>query len=369
MQILNKIQKNLFKVVVFNRIFSVSILLSLFIYCFQVSFSTNLITLVLLSFSFVLLVFHTLLIEIIGQLITKKAILTNETCDWLAKVVGVSYTILVTGIVLTTGNLFFASFYTVPLTVSTFLVDTRISKISIFSILFVLIISHIGILNSTLLVNNIVNYAPSGIILALSILSIAILGQNILNTSKNVSQKNNILQSMATTDVLTGLINRRYFDRRITEEIARSKRHNSNLTLALFDIDHFKKINDNYGHTVGDKILKELGDIILSNTRECDISARYGGEEFALILPETTQIEAAELLERLRQLIEAHTFLVNNLPIVVTVSVGIAQYEPEYSSKDFIDQADAALYQAKSTGRNKVVYGIFTTPKLCLPKY
>ena len=369
MQVLTKIQKNLFKVVVFNRIFSTSVLLSLFIYCFQINLNTNLITTVLLSFSFIVLFFHTLLIEIIGQLITKKAILTNETCDWLAKVVGISYTVLVTTIILTTGNLFFASFYAVPLTVCTFLGDTRINKLSVFSILFILIISHTDLLKSTVLVNNIVDYVPSAFILALTMLFISILGQDILNTSKNVFQKNNILQSMATTDVLTGLINRRCFDRRITEEIARSKRHNSNLSLALFDIDHFKKINDTYGHTIGDKILKELGNIILSNTRECDISARYGGEEFALILPETTQIEAAELLERLRQLIENHLFTVDNLPVIVTVSVGIAQYEPEFSSKDFIDQADASLYQAKSTGRNKVVYGVFTTPKLSLPKY
>ena len=175
---------------------------------------------------------------------------------------------------------------------------------------------------------------------------------------------------MATTDVLTGLINRRHFDTRLREEISRAQRQrqSSNLSLALFDIDFFKKINDTYGHITGDRILRELGEIILKNTRECDICARYGGEEFALILPDTNQIDAYELLERIRQLIENHVFSKDDVPVMLSISVGISQYDPESSPKEFIEHADAALYQAKRTGRNKVVYGILTAPKLNIIK-
>jgi diguanylate cyclase (GGDEF)-like protein len=367
-QVLSNIQKNLTRVVIFNRIFSFSMLVILAMYLVQLNSSINLIPVVLLIFALVGLIFHALLIEVIGQIIRKKTILTSEICDWIGKVITISIGVVVTVSCLLTGNLFLASFFVLPIVIGSFLGDFFLKRIGVFAILFVLIFQHTGLTKSNLLIHNNVGYEPASIIQAILILNVVLLAGVIVSNSKQTHQKTNILQSMATTDVLTGLINRRYFDRRLAEEIARSSRHTANLSLALFDIDHFKRVNDTYGHTIGDRILQELGEIILKNTRECDISARYGGEEFALILPETTQIEASELLERIRQLVENHTFAMDDMPIMITISVGIAQYDPAYTPKDFIDQADAALYRAKRTGRNKVIYGTFTTPKLNLQK-
>jgi diguanylate cyclase (GGDEF)-like protein len=340
----------------------------LLIYIVQLNTETNVMSVVLLIFSAVILLFNVLLIEVIGQIIRKKSILTNEICVWLGKVITITTTAVVTIATICTGNFHIASFFAVPIVISAFLADGLLKKVGGFSIIFCLVYFHSTLLTNKVFINNAVFYDPSSVIQAGNILCMVLLAGIIVNKSRQTSQKANILQSMATTDVLTGLINRRYFDRRIAEEVSRSKRHTSNLTLALFDIDHFKRINDTYGHTIGDKILKELGDLILANTRESDVSARYGGEEFALILPETTQVEASDLLERLRQLVESYTFNKDDTPVIVTISVGIAQYDHEYTIEEFIEQADAALYQAKRTGRNKVVYGTFTTPKLNLQK-
>jgi diguanylate cyclase (GGDEF)-like protein len=186
------------------------------------------------------------------------------------------------------------------------------------------------------------------------------------STSTRVSK----LQSLAATDVLTGLINRRQFNHQLDAEIARTKRYRNPLSLALFDIDDFKKINDFYGHTTGDRILKELGQLISANVRESDIAARYGGEEFALILPETGQIDAYELLERLRAMIAHTVFCLPDNPMTVTISVGVAQLDPEHAkSYELIERADAALYEAKRQGKNQVVYGTLTPPKVQYPPF
>ncbi|MEB3286551.1 MAG: GGDEF domain-containing protein [Vampirovibrionales bacterium] len=176
------------------------------------------------------------------------------------------------------------------------------------------------------------------------------------------------LQSLAATDGLTGLINRRQFNHQLHSEIARARRHKKPLSLALFDIDDFKKINDMYGHPVGDRILKELGQLVLENVRESDTPARYGGEEFALILPETRQAEAYELLERLRALVEKTVFCLPDNPITATISVGVAQLDAkELNAFDLVEISDTALYEAKKQGKNRVVYGVVPTPKIQVP--
>jgi diguanylate cyclase (GGDEF)-like protein len=174
------------------------------------------------------------------------------------------------------------------------------------------------------------------------------------------------LQSMATTDALTGLINRRLFNLQLQGEWSRARRHHSALCLALFDVDNFKKINDTYGHPVGDRILKELAALVAHNLRDSDIPARYGGEEFALILTETRQMEAAELMERVRVLIERHVFCLPDNPQTVTVSIGVAQFDPKAHTRpeDLVGQADAALYEAKHQGKNRVIYGVLPVPKV-----
>ena len=166
--------------------------------------------------------------------------------------------------------------------------------------------------------------------------------------------------TLALTDALTGLGNRRYFDETLSREMARTKRNASPLSLVLLDIDFFKKINDVYGHTTGDTVLKELATLIASNLRQCDWIARYGGEEYALILPDTPCLEALKLLERLRLLVEKYVFDRGHSPMKITVSLGITQYDVKrHTLSSFIAEADEALYEAKHHGRNQVrVYGL-----------
>lgn len=193
-----------------------------------------------------------------------------------------------------------------------------------------------------------------------------IVASSVRTTTSRVSK----LQSLAATDGLTGLVNRRQFNQQLDAEIARSKRYRKPLSLALFDIDDFKKINDFYGHTTGDRILKELGLLIIQNVRESDIAARYGGEEFALILPETGQIDAYDLLERIRAMIERTVFCLPDNPMTATISVGVAQLDlDEAKGYEIIEKADAALYEAKKLGKNQVVYGTLTPPKVNYPPF
>lgn len=166
--------------------------------------------------------------------------------------------------------------------------------------------------------------------------------------------------TLALTDALTGLGNRRYFDETLSREMARTKRNASPLSLVLLDIDFFKKINDVYGHTTGDAVLKELASLMATNLRQCDWIARYGGEEYALILPDTPCLEALKLLERLRLLVEKQVFARDHSPMKITVSMGITQYDVKrHTLESFIEEADEALYEAKHHGRNQVrVYGL-----------
>lgn len=178
------------------------------------------------------------------------------------------------------------------------------------------------------------------------------------------------LQSMAATDALTGLTNRRQFNVRLHEEVARARRHEASLALALFDLDDFKHLNDFYGHPVGDRILRELGKLIRQNIRESDLSARYGGEEFALILPETREAEAAELLERIRMTVAQTVFCLPDNPLTITISVGVAQLDPRYhTSFELVELADKALYEAKRQGKNRVIKASALTPKVLLSKH
>lgn len=175
------------------------------------------------------------------------------------------------------------------------------------------------------------------------------------------------LQSMAATDVLTGLTNRRQFNSRLHEEIARARRHETPLTLALFDLDDFKRLNDFYGHPVGDRILRELGKLVRQNIRESDLPSRYGGEEFALILPETRETEGYELLERIRLLVAQTVFCLPENPLTITVSVGVAQLEPrQHTAFELVELADKALYEAKKQGKNQVVRASALMPKILL---
>ncbi len=158
----------------------------------------------------------------------------------------------------------------------------------------------------------------------------------------------------AYIDPLTGVNNRAAFDKSIEQEMEFSARHKHNLTLMMLDLDKFKDINDNYGHTVGDAILRSFADSIMKCLRRSDILFRYGGEEFSVLLRNTGTEGASLLAERMRKNVEEMEFEYNKIKIKTTVSIGLTQMQEGESIIDFIERADELLYSAKNNGRNRV---------------
>ncbi len=161
----------------------------------------------------------------------------------------------------------------------------------------------------------------------------------------------------ATLDALTGLNNRRQFETRLSQETATAKRKNKPLCCIMLDIDHFKKVNDTYGHAAGDCVLKNVANVIANELREYDIASRYGGEEFCILLPDTKIEEAEFVAKRLRAAVEKTDIDVPDLGVLnVTISVGVSKFEKNYENPEILHQkADIALYEAKHGGRNRVV--------------
>ncbi len=162
------------------------------------------------------------------------------------------------------------------------------------------------------------------------------------------------LKNLAITDGLTKLYNSRHFYSQVELEIDRSTRYHHPLSLMLFDIDHFKKYNDTYGHLEGDKVLVRIGQTVKSCLRAMDTAYRYGGEEFTVILPETTGEEAFKVGERVRNTVEKEKFIPNSDIVSITISVGVTQYRYEESVKELVKRTDQAMYKSKENGRNKV---------------
>jgi len=158
----------------------------------------------------------------------------------------------------------------------------------------------------------------------------------------------------AHIDPLTGLPNRRALAERLQSEWARIQRHGGQLSFIMADIDHFKRINDRYGHQVGDRLLQEVAQAIAGQCRDTDLPTRCGGEEFAIIVPDETAPNAVRLAERCRQEIEKACVVVHDETIRTTASFGVADAESAVSAEALMKQADAALYQAKAAGRNRV---------------
>ena len=174
-----------------------------------------------------------------------------------------------------------------------------------------------------------------------------------------IAFENARLYSLAITDSITKLYVHRYFQFILEEEVARSRRYNSTISLLMCDIDHFKNVNDTYGHQQGDCILREVSRIIRKNVRNTDIACRYGGEEFSIILPETTQSDAKIVAERIRRdcaKCDFPSIMAGQPPIHCSISIGVAGFPLNADNKDqLIQKADAALYKAKDSGRNQVV--------------
>ncbi|MBF0605929.1 MAG: diguanylate cyclase [Candidatus Magnetobacterium sp. LHC-1] len=164
------------------------------------------------------------------------------------------------------------------------------------------------------------------------------------------------LLELNITDPLTGTYNRRYLETRLSEEFSRYMRTSKPFSLIMFDIDFFKKVNDTYGHTCGDLILKATASMCLSQLREIDVIARYGGEEFCCVLVETELEGAHTVAERLRKSVMELESNFNNQIVRVTISLGVAQMQADiYSPTVLLEKADGALYEAKKTGRNRVI--------------
>ena len=161
---------------------------------------------------------------------------------------------------------------------------------------------------------------------------------------------------LSMTDELTGLFNRRSFENTFEKEFLRAARYSNKLTLVMFDIDHFKQINDTYGHPCGDYVLQQVSNAALQTFRKTDTVFRFGGEEFVVILTETDIKQSIIPLERFRKTIETLGLKYQNQEISVTVSVGACQFRNEFLTKeDYLQKTDQALYEAKNTGRNKCI--------------
>lgn len=172
---------------------------------------------------------------------------------------------------------------------------------------------------------------------------------------------NESLMMFAFTDHLTGLRTRGYFEQQLELEIKRSARKSEAFVLLMLDIDNFKQMNDTFGHTIGDQVLREIAQVLTQDMREVDTVARYGGEEFVIILPETTEPEGHAVAERIRKAVAQTTFLsgpemLGISPLSLTISIGLSTFPAQTSDKrELLSFADAALYAAKAQGRNRVV--------------
>jgi diguanylate cyclase (GGDEF)-like protein len=164
------------------------------------------------------------------------------------------------------------------------------------------------------------------------------------------------LERLANTDSLTGIWNRRYLLMIAEQEIKRSQRYNCSFAVLLIDIDHFKKINDTYGHSVGDKVIISMTQTVINNLRQVDCFGRFGGEEFVVLLPETDIDEAVIVAERIRENIQHKSIVVQEQTISITISIGVSSYKiGEESIDTILQRADQGLYQAKKQGRNRVI--------------
>ncbi len=162
------------------------------------------------------------------------------------------------------------------------------------------------------------------------------------------------VEAAAIHDGLTGLLARRTFRERLKEEVARAQRRGGSLVFLMVDLDHFKRINDTYGHLVGDVVLREVANCIRRSVREVDLVARYGGEEFAVVLPEADRALGVQIADRIRQTIERAWIQAYDEKIQITVSIGVALFPESARGADaLVERADSAMYEAKRLGRNR----------------
>jgi diguanylate cyclase (GGDEF)-like protein len=163
------------------------------------------------------------------------------------------------------------------------------------------------------------------------------------------------IEELAQVDELTGLLNRRYIMKSLNEEMVRAQRTGSACSVAIIDLDFFKRINDQFGHPVGDEVLRTFAITLFANLRSIDKLGRYGGEEFLMILPDTAKDQAVRSLDRLRSIVAQVEWAAISTMMNLTMSAGISEVRQEDSAADILARADAALYHAKDAGRNRVI--------------
>lgn len=170
-----------------------------------------------------------------------------------------------------------------------------------------------------------------------------------------LQQANTRLKEFSRKDALTGLFNRGYWEHLLSQEFKRQQRAHQPTSLIMMDIDHFKSVNDTYGHTVGDDVIRMVARVISDTLRGTDVAGRYGGEEYAVILPDTNGEDAVILAERLRVNVEEQVITVGQTSFQVTISLGVASWNTRLEShSDWVNLADQALYKSKDMGRNQV---------------
>ena len=195
-----------------------------------------------------------------------------------------------------------------------------------------------------------------GFRLAMSLNQINVQQETLRTANALLLESQQALIHQATHDPLTDLLNRRAAMDQLTKELARSKRHVEDLAVGMCDIDHFKRVNDTWGHQIGDEVLCQVSQILVTGVREYDVVARWGGEEFLLIAPIKAGFDSDALFERLCKTVADSKVKTNSGELAVTVSIGVAFATGAGSLKNLLAEADAALYQAKAQGRNRVVY-------------
>lgn len=177
----------------------------------------------------------------------------------------------------------------------------------------------------------------------------------LVNTTELLNIRNEEVERLAITDSLTGLYNRRHFFELAEHELQHARRYRRFLSAIMLDIDHFKQVNDTYGHAIGDQVLQVVAEGCRQATRVVDVLGRYGGEEFVIILPETDLVATCKVAERLRQIIAEKTIDTEVGPVIVTASLGVSIIDDECSKLEtLLAGADQALYVAKRSGRNRV---------------
>jgi diguanylate cyclase (GGDEF)-like protein len=177
----------------------------------------------------------------------------------------------------------------------------------------------------------------------------------LMKKARDMEELNQMFQLMAQTDYLTGLNNRRKMTELLETEFQRSYRYGGTFSVIILDIDSFKKINDTYGHAIGDRVIVDVANIIKEEIRESDFCGRWGGEEFIILCPNTNREQAYKMMERVRKAIAGYSFKYDNIDISVTISAGIGEYETGKSLTEVLAEADTNLYKAKQQGKNMTI--------------